>query len=92
MYIDNKLGNRELPRLLKDTPAFYPHLNDFTRKLNFRYFSDFLNLESQNQVKNIFVGLPSSSIKICGKSMQEFLSYDRTNKQTPKQRLLFSIK
>ena len=26
-----------LPRFLKVTPAVYPHLNDFTGKLNFRY-------------------------------------------------------
>ena len=30
------LGNPALPRLLKITPAVYPHLNDFTGKLNFR--------------------------------------------------------
>ena len=40
---------------------------------------DPLNLESQNQAKNILVGLPSSLIKIWGKSIQEFLSYDWTN-------------
>ena len=30
----------------------YPHLNDFTGKLNFRYYTkvDPLNLESQNRV------------------------------------------
>ena len=43
---------------------------------------DPLNLESQNQVKNISVGLPSSPIKICGESDKGFLSYDRTPKQT----------
>ena len=43
---------------------------------------DQLNLESQNQAKNISVGLPSSPIKIWGKSVQGFLSYDQTNKQT----------
>ena len=50
-----------------------------------------LNLVSQNQAKNISVALPNSTIKILGKSVQGFLSYDRTNKQkdtiTPKQRL-----
>ena len=46
--------------LLKVTPAVYPHWNDFTGKLNFHY----KNLESQNQAKNIPVGLPSSPIKI----------------------------
>ena len=46
---------------------------------------DPLNLESQNQAKNILVVLPNSPIKIRGKSVQEFLSYDRTNKKTIKQ-------
>ena len=32
-------GNPALLRLLKVTHAVYPHLNDFTWKLNFRYFS-----------------------------------------------------
>ena len=31
------LGNQALSRLLKITPAVYPHLNDFTGKLNVRY-------------------------------------------------------
>jgi len=35
----------------------------------------------------ILVGLPGSIIKIWGKSVQAFLSFDRTNKQTDKQRL-----
>ena len=30
------LGNQVVPRLLKFTPAVYPHLKDFTGKLNFR--------------------------------------------------------
>ena len=46
---------------------------------------DSLNLESQNQAKNISIGLPSSPIQIWGKSIQGFLSYDRTNKQTKRQ-------
>ena len=71
------LGNPALPRLLKVTPTVYPHMNDFTRKLNFCYKDDPLKLESQNHAKNVPVGLPSSLIKIQG-----FLSYDRTNKQT----------
>ena len=37
---------------------------------------ELLNLESQNQAENIPVGLPSSRIKIWGKSHQEFLSYN----------------
>ena len=41
---------------------------------------DLLNLESQHHAKNIHVGLLSSPIKIWGKSIQGFLSYDRTNR------------
>ena len=73
------LGNPALSRLLKVSPAVYPHLNDFSVKV------DTLNLESQNQAKNIPVGLPSSPIKIWGKLVQGFLSYDRKNKQTDRQ-------
>jgi len=43
------------------------------------------HLVSQNQAKNIPVALPSSLIKIFGKSVQGFLSYDQTNKQTDTQ-------
>ena len=43
------------------------------------------NLESQNPAKNIPFGLPSSPIKMWGKSVQGFLSYDQTNKQTNRQ-------
>ena len=75
----NYLGNPVLPRLIKVTPAVYPHLNDFSVKV------DTLNLEFQIQAKNIPVGLPSSPIKIWGKLVQGFLSYDRTNKQTDRQ-------
>ena len=70
-----------LPRSLKFTPAVYPHYNDFTGKLNFHL----LNQESQSQAKNIPVVLPSSPIKIRGKSVKGFLSYDRTNKQPDRQ-------
>ena len=47
---------------------------------------DPLNLETQNQAKNIPVVLPSSPIKIWDKSAKGFPSYDRTNKQTPRQK------
>ena len=43
---------------------------------------DPLNLESQNQVMNISVGLPTSPIKIWRKSVKGFLISDRTHKQT----------
>ena len=46
---------------------------------------DPLNFESENQVKNISVALSSSQIKIWGKSVKGFMSYDRTHKQTNKQ-------
>ena len=46
---------------------------------------DLLDLEYQNQAKNIPVSLPSSPNKIWGKSVQGFLSYDLTNKQTNRQ-------
>ena len=64
-----------MPRALIVSPAVYPRLvvnYDFIR----------LNLESQNQTKDIPVFFPSSPIKIWGISVQEFRSYDRTNKQT----------
>ena len=44
--------------------------------------SDPVNIESQNQAQNIPVALSSYPIKIWVKSVQWFLSYDRTNKQT----------
>ena len=40
-----------------------------------------LNLEFLNQAKNVPVVLPSSPIKIQGKSANGFISYDRTDKQ-----------
>ena len=45
-------------------------LERFDRETNFRYIKvDPLNLESQNEAKNMSVGLPSSLIKIWGKSV-----------------------
>jgi len=64
------------------TPAVYPHL--------FVYYNP-LNLESQNQAKNIPLAFPSSTIKLWDKLGKGFLSYDRTNKQTNKQRLQLYI-
>ena len=49
---------------------------------NWKSWVEPLNLESQNQAKNILVDLPSSQIKIWRKSVQGSLSYDRTNKKT----------
>ena len=65
--------------LHKVTPAVYPHFNDFTGNQNF------LNLKSL--AKNIPVVIPSSLIKILDKLVKGFPNYDRTNKQTDKQRL-----
>ena len=47
---------------------------------DFCYFS--LNLESQSQTKNIPLVLPSFPVKIWGKSVKGFLSFDRTRRQT----------
>ena len=52
------------PSAAEDTkvaPAVYPHLNDFTGKLNFRPIQ--LGI-SKPSYRNIPVGLPSSPIKI----------------------------
>ena len=38
-FILDYLGNPAIPRLLKVTPAVYPHLTDFTGKLNFYYLN-----------------------------------------------------
>ena len=70
-----------LPGILIVTPPVYPHLvvnNDFSY---FSWLLKSLNLESQNQTKNIPVTFPSSTIKMWGKSVEGFLSYDLTNKQ-----------
>ena len=84
-------GNTALPKLLKVTPTVYPHLNSrrlpalerFYQESKFSLLKfDPLNLESQNRAENIPVSLSSSPIKIWGKSVQGFLSYDRINKQT----------
>ena len=48
-------------------------------------------LESQNQALNIPVVLPSFKIKIWGKLVKGFMSYDRTYKQTSNQGLLLYI-
>ena len=52
---------------------------------------DPLILVSQNQAKNILVILPSLPIKFWSKSVSGFLSYERTSKQTNKQRLQLYI-
>ena len=67
------------------TKNYSHHLPAFERTIIqenwiFAIWVDSLNVESQNQAKNILVGLPNSPIKILGKSVQGFPSYDR--KQT----------
>ena len=54
-------------------------------KHNYSILADLLNVEFLNQTKSIPVGLPRSPIKIWGKSVQGFLSYDRKNKQKDRQ-------
>ena len=55
------LGDPALARVLLVTPAVYPHLVDFTRKLNVRFKSGLTHgTESQNHAENIPVGLTSS--------------------------------
>ena len=58
-----KLGNPALSRLLIVSPAVYPHLAvnyDFSFFFPIKF--DPLNLESQNQAKNVPVALYSSPI------------------------------
>ena len=61
------------------TPAVYPHLNDFTGKLKV----DPVNLKTKLRTFPWVSWVPP--IKIWSKSVQGFLSYDRTNKQTNRQ-------
>ena len=78
------LGDPALPRVFIVSIAIY---SDFVVNYDVSYFLekvDTLNLESQNLDKNIS---QSSPIKIWGKSVKGFLSYERKNKQTDKQRL-----
>ena len=56
-----------------------PALELFYRKI-FAIKVDPLNLEPLNQAKNIPVSFPSSPIR--GPSVQGFLSYEQTNRQT----------
>ena len=54
------------------TPAFFPHMVDFTGKLTL----------TQTRAMNIHVVFPSSLIKILVKSVKGLISYDWTYKQT----------
>ena len=76
------LGTQRCPGYSKLLPPFTRTWTILSGNKIFAIKVDLLNLESQNQAKNISVGLPISPIKIWGKSVQGFLSYDRTNKQT----------
>ena len=68
------------PRVVIVSSTVYPRVVVI---YDFSYFSHYTS-KYQNQTKNIPVALPSSPIIIQGKSVQEFLIYDRTNKQTGK--------
>ena len=59
--------------------------------LTFSSKVDLLKLDYLNQFKNIPVVLPSSRIKIIGKSVQGFVIYDLTSKQTNKDYYLIYI-
>ena len=48
------------------------------------------NLEFLIQDKNLPIVIPSSQIKIWGKSVKGFMSYDRTKKQTDKQGFIYT--
>ena len=51
--------------LLNVTPAVFSALRrDFTRNLGFAIEVDPINQKSQNQAKNILMGLPSTPIKL----------------------------
>ena len=64
------------------SPTVYSHLNNFTGKLIFSYFSKPTQLRISKPSYEHSCGSPSCPIKIWGKSVQWFVSYDRTNKQT----------
>ena len=50
----NSLGTHAMHRLIKYNPAVYPHLNDFTGKLNVRYLNRPTQLRiSKPSYKNI---------------------------------------
>ena len=60
-----------------------PALGRFKRVTNFFAIKvDPLNLDSQSQANNIPLVVPSSPIKIWGKSVLRFIRYDRAYKQT----------
>ena len=75
------LGTQRCPDYSKLLPPLTRAWSKIKSSAIFLLKVDLLNLESQNQTNNIPVGLPSSPIKIWGKSVQSFLSYDRTNKK-----------
>ena len=78
IYIyDTSLGTQRCQlRLLNVTTAVYPHL---VVNYDFSYLE---SLESSTQAKKNPLVLPSFPIKIWGKSVKGFISYDRTSKQT----------
>ena len=83
------------PSAAQVTKSFSRHLHaleQFYRETDFFLLeTQSTYVESQNQAKNIPVGLPSCIIKVCGKSVPGFLIYDRTNKQTDRQREITTL-
>ena len=74
------LGNIALPRVLIVTSAVYPHFVNFD--LYFRFKSRPIQIRISKPSLEQSHGSSEFPIKICGKSVQGFLSYKRTNKQT----------
>ena len=76
-FIKDYLGNPAFNSGVKGSPTDYP---PFVVSYDFNYFSRQKSIH-WNSAKNTAVDLPSSPIKIRGKSVQGFLSYYRKNKQ-----------
>ena len=85
-HLYTSLGTQRCQGYLNCYSYRFPALKLFYRETKFSLvkLNRPLNLESQNQTKNIPVGLPSSQIKIWRQLVQGFLNFDRTNKQTDK--------
>ena len=76
------------PSVAQGSQSQSHHLPAHCRKLRFIYFSRKIrptHFRISNLAKNIPVFLQSSSIKILGKLVQGFMSYDRTKKLTDRQ-------
>ena len=69
------------PGAAQVTHSYYRHLPALGRNYIFAIKVNPIDLKLCNQAKNIPMGLPSSPIKMLGKSVQGFRNYDRTYKQ-----------